>query len=132
MTTKIELSVEEMLSYTRHLKDLIDVKHELSIARHALLQAQNAAKDLLARDLMRGNTFGRISEALFGAANNVSDEACVTAVKRFARIVTAAKSLADEAQEYSFDDIGLGRGAPNSYWEDLDEALDQVDGEPQA
>lgn len=132
MTTKIELSVEEMLSYMRHLKELIDVKHELSIARHALLQAQNAAKDLLARDLMRGNTFGRISEALFGAANNVSDEACVTAVKRFARIVTAAKSLADEAQEYSFDDIGLGRAAPNSYWEDLDEALDQVDGEPQA
>lgn len=131
MTTKIELSVEEMLSYMRHLKELIDVKHELSITRHALLQAQNAAKDLLARDLMRGNTFGRISEALFGAANNVSDEACVTAVKRFARIVTAAKSLADEAQEYSFADIGLGRGAPNSYWEDLDEALDQVDGEPQ-
>lgn len=132
MTTKIELSVAEMLSYMRHLKELINLKHELSIARNALLQAQDAAKDLLARDLMRGNTFGRIAEALFGAANNVSDEACVAEVKRFARIVTAAKSLADEAQEYSFDDIGLGRGAPNSYWEDLDEALDQVDEEPQA
>ena len=132
MTTKIELSVEEMLSYMRHLKELSQVKHELSIARHALLQAQNAAKDILARDLMRGNTLGRISEALFGAANNVSDEACVAEIKRFARIVTAAKALTDEAQEYSFDDIGLGRGAPNSYWEDLDEALDQVDEEPQA
>ena len=39
-------------------------------------------------------------------------------------IYTAAQALADEGREYDFADIGLGRGAPNSYWEDLDEALD--------
>lgn len=45
-------------------------------------------------------------------------------IERLRRVEKAAQALADEGQEYDFDDIGLGRGAPNSYWEDLDEALD--------
>lgn len=42
------------------------------------------------------------------------------------RIARAAQALADEGQEYEFDDIGLGRAVPNSYWEDLDDALDDA------
>lgn len=42
------------------------------------------------------------------------------------RIARAAMALADKGQEYEFDDIGLGRGAPNSYWEELYDALDDV------
>ena len=39
------------------------------------------------------------------------------------RVARAARALADEAQEYDMD-FGLGCAAPNSYWEDLWNALD--------
>lgn len=42
------------------------------------------------------------------------------------RVATAADKLSFEAQEYDFDD-GLGQGAPQSFWDDLSEALDEFD-----
>jgi hypothetical protein len=91
------------------------------------LKAEAERDAALADAAMRGNVMGRIAIALFGDANNVDDETCVAEVKRWLAIVRAAQALSDEGQEYAFDDIGLGRGAPNSYWEDLDEALDPDD-----
>jgi hypothetical protein len=44
-------------------------------------------------------------------------------LERLRRIERAAQALSDEAQEYAMD-FGLGCAAPNSYWEDLWEALD--------
>lgn len=81
--------------------------------------------DELLREIdMRGNVLGRIAVLVLGNDNNVPDENVVLAVQRAMKVVSAARVLANEGQEYSFDDIGLGRGAPNSYWEDLDDALD--------
>lgn len=154
--------IEPMFSQ-RQLKAL---SHELDVAKDALLQAQEAAKNLSDKmrvaELERGNMMGRIAAYLLGDQNNVTDELVVAAaaevgrrlrateqraelaediasslairlknepagnaeVDRFRKIEKAARALSEEAQEFSFDEFGLGRAAPNSYWEDLDEALD--------
>lgn len=71
----------------------------------------------------RDNVMGRIAIAAFGANNNRSDAECV---ERIERVFTALRELVANAEEYELD-CGLGRGAPNSYWEDLDDALDDDD-----
>lgn len=116
--------------------------HDLDVVKNSLFQAQEAAKDqsdrLRAAELERGNIMGRIAVYLLGDQNNVTDEwvvataaeigrrlrAAEAEVDRLRKIEMAAAALSDEAQEFSFDEFGLGRAAPNSYWEDLDEALD--------
>ena len=40
-------------------------------------------------------------------------------------VVNAARNLVFESEEYEFDD-GLGRGAPQSYWDELDSALEEI------
>ena len=55
------------------------------------------------------------------------DPAREAEVERLAKIEKAARELSANAEEYALD-CGLGRGAPNSYWEDLDEALDFDEG----
>ena len=96
--------------------------YELQVSKQALLQAQEAAKKMTFQYEMHCNAMGRLAVAAFGAHNNVSDD---EVVRKIERIVRAARALAEEGQEYAFDDLGLGRGAPNSFWEDLDDAIDE-------
>jgi len=42
------------------------------------------------------------------------------------KVINAARILNEESEEYSFDD-GLGRGAPQQLWDDLDTALEEYD-----
>jgi class 3 adenylate cyclase len=110
--------------------DLLNIKQVRRLVREhkslqdALFQSQEAAKRLAVANALRDNVMGRIAVACFGDANNVPDEQCVAAVERLARVAIAARALAAQAEEYELD-CGLGRGAPNSWWEDLDEALDE-------
>lgn len=122
--TLVEVPLHTLLAICDGAKEVIDLRHRLSVTEEALRQAQNAAIHSTQIELSRANILGRIAIALFGMQNNVSDEACAEEAARVARIAAAAQALANEAQEYNFDDIGLGRGAPNSYWEDLDDALE--------
>lgn len=47
-------------------------------------------------------------------------------IKRLRAVLVAAKGLNAESEEYDFD-YGLGRAAPNSYWEELDDAIEAID-----
>ena len=47
-------------------------------------------------------------------------------IERLRAVLVAAKGLNAESEEYDFD-YGLGRAAPNSYWEELDDAIEAID-----
>lgn len=101
------------------LERIEHLAYELEVTKRALAQARE-------RELQYGNTMGRIACLVAGGHNNISDEACIAAIAGLAKVSRAAAALAAEGEEYALDS-GLCRAAPNSYWEDLDAALEEAE-----
>lgn len=96
----------------------ISIEYQIACVKREIALRANVYPGHVANGKMKQEKADAETAAMKAVLESLQD------IERLLRIEAAARGLVDESLEYSFDDIGLGCGAPQQQWDDLRDALD--------